>query len=74
MLRLSSKWAEFFQSQPETGMGYVIATVILKDGRKYQRATIIGGVVSSLDGSPAIPFAEDEISEFVVTHDKRTRT
>ena len=69
MLRLSSKWAEFFKSQPETGMGYVIATVILKDGREYQRATIIGGVISAIDGRSAVPFTEDGISEFVITHD-----
>ena len=52
-------------------MGYVIATVLLKDGRRFARATIIGGVVSSINGSPDIPFTEGEIAEFVVTHDKR---
>jgi hypothetical protein len=70
MLSLSPKWADFFRSQPETGMGYVIATVILRDGRQYPRAAITGGVIGSIDGSAVIPFTENEIAEFVVTHDK----
>lgn len=70
MLRLSSKWADFFRSQPETGMGYVIATVVLKDGRRYPRVAITGGIIDSIEGYSSIPFVEAEIAEFVVTHDK----
>jgi hypothetical protein len=72
MLQLSRKWASFFLTQPETGMGYVMTSVVLKDGRRFDRACVIGGSVSSVDGQTEIPFTEDEIGEFVVTHDKRT--
>jgi hypothetical protein len=34
MLALSAKWAEFFRSNPETGMGYSVVSVILKDGQR----------------------------------------
>jgi hypothetical protein len=74
VLRLSSKWAEFFKSHAETEMGYVITIIILKDGRRFERATVIGGVVSSIDGRQDIPFIEGDIAEFVVTHDKRSRS
>jgi hypothetical protein len=65
-----AKWAEFFGNRPETGMGYTIVTVVLKDGRRYPRVTVTGGVIGSVDGEPDIPFSEDDIAEFLVTHDK----
>jgi hypothetical protein len=70
VLQLSSKWAEFFNGHPETGMGYVIVTAILKDGRRYPRVAVIGGMIGDVDGDPTIPFTEDEIAEFIITHDK----
>jgi hypothetical protein len=70
MLQLSSKWAEFFRSRPETGMGYVIVTVVLKDGRRFPRTAVTGSTIGSIEGSPVIPSTEDEIAEFIVSHDK----
>ena len=71
MLSLSKKWASFFRSQPETGMGYVITTVVLNDGQHFDRVCVTGGFIGSIDGRSDIPFQESEIREFIVTHDKR---
>jgi hypothetical protein len=73
MLSLSPKWAEFFRSSPETGMDYTIVSVILKDGQRLDRVYVVGGTVTQVDGSSVIPFSEDEIAEFIVTHDKTNR-
>lgn len=70
MISLSSKWAEVLVSQPETGMGYQVATVFLKDGRHYERVMIVGGTIASIHGSPTILFEELDIDKIVVTHDK----
>lgn len=70
MLALYNKWAEFFRSNPESGMGYTIVSVILRDGRRQDRAYVVGGTITQVDGSDLIPFAEDEIAQFIVTHDK----
>ena len=70
MLHLSPKWAPYLLSQPETGMGYSYVSVFLRDGRRFDRVCIIGGTISSIDGSPEIPFSEDEITEIRVTHDR----
>ncbi|HWE75815.1 MAG TPA: hypothetical protein VG328_21825 [Stellaceae bacterium] len=72
MLRLSENWAEFFRRSPETGMGYWIVTIVLKNGRRFERVAVTGGTIGSIEGSPTIPFGEDEIAEFIVTHDKRS--
>ena len=71
MLKLTAKWVETLVSQPETGMGYQVASVYLKDGRQFDRVVIVDGVITSIFGSAAIPFTEEEIHRIVVTHDPR---
>ncbi|MGD0800977.1 MAG: hypothetical protein ABR906_06660 [Terracidiphilus sp.] len=71
MIHLSANWAKDLVSQPETGMGYQIATVFLKDGRQFDKVAIIGGTVASVDGNSYIPFAEPDIEKIVVTHEQR---
>ena len=70
MLQLSNKWGPILVAQPETGLGYQIASIILKDGSRYDQALIEDGCVARIRGIPTIPFAEDQIASIVVTHDK----
>ena len=48
MLVLSDRWAEVLTSQPETGMGYQIVWIRLKDGRRIDNVTVVGGIISRL--------------------------
>ena len=68
MLELSDKWAPRLVAQPETGMGYQICMVSLKDGRQFQGVTIVGGTISEVPGHLVIPFAESDIQDILVTH------
>ena len=70
MLRLSDKWAPQLISQPETGLGYQIATIILKTGARYKQVVIDSGYITKIRGVRDIPFSEEEIGEIIVTHDK----
>ena len=71
MLHLTEKrFADFFRDSPETGMGYVVATAILKDGRAFPQTVIAGGIVSRVWHHSVIPFTEQEIDRFEITHDK----
>lgn len=70
MLRLSEKWASVLRDQPETGMGYCICTVHLRDGRHIDQVVIVGGIVTEVDGSENIAFTEDEIVDIRVTHER----
>jgi len=70
MLQLSDKWGPVLVSQPETGMGYQVASIILKDGSRYDQALIEDGYVTRIQGRKGIPFSEDQIAEIIVTHDK----
>jgi hypothetical protein len=66
MLQLTEKWAPILASQPETGMGYQIATITLHDGRAFGGAVIVGGLITKVGDNPEIPFREDEIAAIVV--------
>ncbi len=68
MLKLSNKWAPELNEQPETGMGYVITSIVLKDGRRFDNATIVGGLIASVKGYDTIPFQEYDIEKIIVTH------
>ena len=70
VIALSDKWAKVLVPQPETGMGYQIVSVYLKDGRRFDHVVIVGGTISSIKGDSIIPFQESDIDKIVVTHDK----
>lgn len=70
MFALSRKWCEFLATQPETGMGYFVVSVVLHDGRRYDRVVVDSGYVTRIEGCKDIPFSEQEIKEIIVTHDK----
>ena len=70
MLQLADKWAPLLISQPETGAGYQVASVMTKDGSRYDQVVIEGGFITRIRGLREIPFSADDIAEIVVTHDK----
>jgi hypothetical protein len=70
MLALTDKWAPVLISQPETGMGYQIVSVTLRDGRQIDQVMIVGGIVTEIAGQKEIPFTEDQIVDIRVTHGK----
>jgi hypothetical protein len=55
---------------PETGMGYQVVTVVLKDGTRFDQVVVVEGCITQIRGRADIPFTEDDIARIVVTHDK----
>ena len=70
MLQLSDKWAAALLGERETGMGYQVVTIQLKDGRRFAGVTVTGGTIASIDGYDDIPFSEGDIAAIAVTHDR----
>ena len=68
IIKLSAKWAPVLLMQPETGMGYQVATVTLTDGRTFCQTRIVGGFITAIGNSEIIPFAEREIASIMVDH------
>lgn len=70
MLTLSEKWISRLVSQPETGMGYHIVTLKLKNGMNFNQVIVDSGFITRIKGISDIPFKEDDIQDIIVTHDK----
>ena len=70
MIRLSDNWGPKLVAQGETGMGYQIASVVLKDGRRFDQVVIVGEYITQIKDIVGIPFSEDQIEQIIVTHDK----
>jgi hypothetical protein len=51
-------------------MGYQIASIVLKDGKRFDRVVVVDGNVTRVRGVEGIPFSEDQIEQILVTHDK----
>jgi len=61
---------DIYRELPETGMGYVIASIILKDGRRLDQVVIDSGYVTRIRGYETIDFTAEDIQEIIPTHDK----
>jgi hypothetical protein len=57
-------------SLPESGMGYQIVTVRLKDGRNFERVIIVEGRLTDHAGLWTPPFSQEDIADIAVTHDR----
>jgi hypothetical protein len=66
----SGKWLSAVRQLGETGMGYVVVSIALRDGRPYPQVLIGSGHLSRVRGLPHIPFAEDDIAEIKQTDTK----
>jgi hypothetical protein len=66
MLALSNKWAKRLVTQPESGMGYQNASVLLKNGERFENAVIRGGYIVSVGASANVPFSEEDIEDIKV--------
>ena len=70
MKMLPDKWVKVILREPETGMGYTIVTVLLGDGRRYERVVIDSGYITKVYGYNNIPFDPADIANIIVTHNK----
>jgi hypothetical protein len=67
-LRLADRWSSILLDQPETGMGYQVVRLTLRDGRQFDGVTVIDGVVTGLPHIVAAGLTSDDVAEIVVTH------
>ncbi len=70
IIKLSDAWIKYLVEQPETGMGYQVVTLKLKDGRIIPRAVIDSGYITKIKDMNDIDFTYEDIIAIEVTHDK----
>ncbi len=72
MLKLSDKWGQILNDEAETGMGYQVVSVHLRDGRAFDGVVVIDSSMMKLNAHTSdVPFVDDDIADIVLTHDKR---
>jgi len=52
----------------ETGIGYQVVSVELKDGRFFDQVVASEGCIIEVRGHEAIPFAPEEVESVVINH------
>ncbi len=71
MLNIPDKFIKELMSKPETGMGYQVVKIILKDGREFNQVAVIqSSAIGQIRGMDNIPFKADDIDQIIVTHEK----
>lgn len=73
MRELPKKWSDYLQGKPESGMGYQIVTVTLRDGLKFEVAITDSHIIGPVRGYTGVPFAPEEIVDIEVIPDWRVR-
>ena len=56
------------KSAKETGIGYQVAAVELKDGRWFDQVEVSEGCIIEVRGQKEIPFATDQVSSVTINH------
>ena len=57
--------------KPETGMGYQVVSVTLRDGREIEDVAIIqSSIIGEVRGHQDVPFESDDITNLELTHRK----
>jgi hypothetical protein len=69
MKTLPKAWSDFLHTKGETGMGYQVVAVTLRDGRKVEDVAIIEShIVGEVRGHTDIPFEPEDIVGIELTH------
>jgi hypothetical protein len=64
----TSKWTQKINAVPETGMGYAVVSVTLRDGRKFEQAIVDSGHLTRVRGLSEVPFKEEDIIDITANH------
>jgi hypothetical protein len=68
LVRIPSDSIEHLKREKETGIGYHVVAVKLKDGRCFDQAIASEGCVIQVRGYDVVPFLPDQIATVSVNH------
>jgi hypothetical protein len=64
-------WSEYLVSKPETGVGYQVVAVTLKDGKRIEDVAIVqSSLIAEVRGCDEVSFEPEEIESLELTHRK----
>jgi hypothetical protein len=61
-------YCDYLKREKETGIGYYMVSVVLKDGRRFDQVVVSEGCIIEVRGYEEIPFAPDDVALVSVNH------
>ena len=68
LVPIPSRCVDHLKQAEETGIGYQIVSVKLKDGRSFDQVTTSKGCIIEVRGYKEIPFASDDVASVKINH------
>jgi hypothetical protein len=68
LVPLPSQLADYLKQAKETGIGYQVVSVELKDGRSFEQVATSEGCIIEVRGFKEIPFTPEEVAAVTVNH------
>jgi len=68
LFRIPRESVEHLREDKETGLGYQVVSVQLKDGRHFDQAVASEGCIIAVRGCKDVPFAPDEVESVAANH------
>jgi hypothetical protein len=68
LVLIPSRFADHLKGAKETGIGYQVVSVELKDGRSFDQVVTSEGCIIEVRGYTEIPFAADDVASVSLNH------
>jgi hypothetical protein len=68
LVPIPHEWADYLRRQKETGMGYQVVSVNLKDGRSFDQVIASEGCIIQVRGHRSVPFTQEDVASIEVNH------
>jgi len=68
LVPIPSRFVDELQEAEETGIGYQVVGIKLKDGRSFDQVAISDGCIVEVRGHRNIPFAPDDVASLTINH------
>jgi hypothetical protein len=68
LVQIPSRFLDQLKQSTETGIGYQVLSVELKDGRSFDQVSSSEGCIIEVRGYKEIPFAPDDLASVSVNH------
>jgi hypothetical protein len=68
LVPIPNRFIDQLKRAEETGIGYQVVSVVLKDGRSFEQVATSEGCVIEVRGHQEIPFAPDDVESVSINH------
>jgi hypothetical protein len=68
LVPIPSRFVDHLKQTGETGIGYQVVSVVLKDGRSFDQVATSEGYIIEVRGYKEIPFGSEDVESVSVNH------